>query len=277
MEEYGHIYEIGGELVMGYSDNIHFAPTETAYLFQTLRIVRIKRGGVDWQIGNGLFSLGEGDIVLFNNIVPRKIVRLHGNGPLNYDLFGFSPALFSDPIVPRLYYGKQNRIIRGESEGAEKIRFLLDELRAELVLDNKYKYGVVGSLLHLILIHAARLVKLSDEAAPGRGDTQAAVARATQYIQTHLSEKLDLSLLAGMCGYSGEHFSRSFKKYVGTSVNAYIANVRIENALRLIAQGRDSVLSAALQSGFNTSSGFYKAFKRHKQTSPLKLGARKPI
>lgn len=271
MEIFDYTYETDNNFIIGYSDNVHYKPTDIAFLFKTFRIIYVKKGTVDWQIGKEIFTLNAGDIALFNNITPRRILKVNPDNPLNYDLFGFSPYLLTDPIVSALFYGSHRKIINSEKNNTDKLYDLLNELNTEIISNHPYKYKQIKNLLYVILINIARLIELSDTDITNHKNTQCAIAQATQYIQNHLSDNLNVPTLAKMCGYSNEHFSRSFKKYIGISVNNYIANVRIENALNLIINQNCNVLTAALQSGFNTSSGFYKTFKKLKGTSPLQF------
>lgn len=271
METFDNMYEIDHNFIMGYSDNFHNTPIDTAFLFKTFRVIYIKKGVVDWKIGNEIYTLKTGDIALFNNIVPRRILKIYPNEPLNYDLFAFLPDLLTDPSIPLLYYGNHPKVISEKNGNTDKIHLMLNELKTEIASENKYKYELIKSLLYVTLINIARLANLSDKETQNRINSQRVIAQATQYIQNNLSSNLNVSTLAKMFGYSNEHFSRTFKKYTETSVTSYISNARIEKTLYLITTENCNVLTAAIQSGFNTSSGFYKAFKKHKGSSPLKF------
>ncbi|MCK9480087.1 MAG: AraC family transcriptional regulator [Firmicutes bacterium] len=261
MEVFDKTYETDRGFIMGYSNQTNNASTDITFLFKTLRLIYIKKGVVDWQIGNEIYMLREGDIALFNNISPRKILKIYS--PLSYDLFGFMPNLLNVPLIPLLFYGESTKVIIGKN--TEWIRLMLNELSAEIASENVYKYELIKNLLYVILINIARLAGVSEK---GHKNVKTVVAEAAQYIQNNPSSDLSLSSLAKIFGYSNAHFSRTFKKYTAASLTDYIANVRIENALHLIHSKDFNVLTAALQSGFGSSSGFYKAFKKHRGHPP---------
>ena len=56
--------------------------------------------------------------------------------------------------------------------------------------------------------------------------------------------------------------TRRFKRYCGTSINAYLQQRRIEAAMVALRHSSDSVLSIALSCGFNDVSWFSRCFQR---------------
>ncbi|HBE12790.1 MAG TPA: hypothetical protein DCY74_01330 [Clostridiales bacterium] len=269
METFDYTYKNNHEFVIGYSHIVHDKPSGASFLFQTCRIIFIKEGMVDWKIGNKIHTLSSGDIALFNNMMPRKIVKIYNNQPLIYDLFGFSPCLLTDPLVSSFFYGDHCKVMTVENKNSNQTYFLLHALKNEILTENKYKKDSIEKLLHIILIHIARGIDISITDKCNQNHPQMILAYAIQYIQNHLASNLTVSNLANMYGYSCGHFSRLFKKHIGISVNRYIVSARIENVLQMISTENCTVLSAAFKSGFNTSSGFYKAYKKYNESSPL--------
>ncbi len=96
------------------------------------------------------------------------------------------------------------------------------------------------------------------------------MARCLAYMEEHLDEKLPVSELADMLGYSLYHFCRVFKSIQGVSAGAYLRERRLEAAAKAILNG-DSVTEAALAHGFDTPSGFNKAFRQQYGTSPTQF------
>lgn len=80
------------------------------------------------------------------------------------------------------------------------------------------------------------------------------------YLRQHYSEKILLSDLAEQFFLTESHVARLFKKHMGESVMNYLHRVRIENAKRLLDEGR-SVKDAAQTVGYDSLNNFYKHFK----------------
>lgn len=84
----------------------------------------------------------------------------------------------------------------------------------------------------------------------------------------HRDPNLSLSKLAGSIGASSNHVSQTLNETLGMSFFDYINQWRIEDAKREIILAEDSILNIALAVGFNTSSSFYKAFKKETGKTP---------
>ncbi len=100
-------------------------------------------------------------------------------------------------------------------------------------------------------------------------DTRQLLQECLEYIDTHVTEALTLEELAGHSGYSPWHFSRLFQWTTGLSVMSYVRARRLAYAAYELGKGR-KVIDVALDYGFETHSGFSKAFRRLYGCSPEK-------
>lgn len=94
------------------------------------------------------------------------------------------------------------------------------------------------------------------------------IRKVTYYIETHLDDELDVLVLAKVAGYSHFHFCRVFKVHMGESVMSYATRLRLERAAGQVSVGKKSMINIALDAGFQTPTGFLKAFKRRFGTTP---------
>ena len=81
------------------------------------------------------------------------------------------------------------------------------------------------------------------------------------YIDAHLEDSLNIEILAGEAGYSKYHFARMFKEASGIPAVEYIRQRRFIRASEEILHG-SRIIDAAIVCGYQTHSGFCKAFKR---------------
>lgn len=88
-----------------------------------------------------------------------------------------------------------------------------------------------------------------------------------RYINTHYTENLTLDSLSEQFSISKSYLAHEFSKCFNMSIYQYILMNRIIYARQLIAQG-ESMLSVALQCGFNDYSNFLRAFTRHTGRTP---------
>ncbi len=88
------------------------------------------------------------------------------------------------------------------------------------------------------------------------------------YIEEHLDETLDVMQLAKIAGYSHFHFCRIFKLHVGESVRSYMTRLKLERAATEMTYADKSIITIALDAGYQTPTGFLKAFKARFGTTP---------
>lgn len=109
---------------------------------------------------------------------------------------------------------------------------------------------------------------------------QQKIQDALDYIEENIASPITAQELCDRCHYSLYHFYRLFENATGMPVMQYILRRRLLWAAWEIAQGK-SVLQAALRYGFDTASGFYKAFRRELGMPPSRFAAvfrlRKPL
>lgn len=89
------------------------------------------------------------------------------------------------------------------------------------------------------------------------------------YIEQNLKTDITPEELAHMAGYSIWHYQRLFAQVVGVPLAAYITRRRLDRALAEINVNRKAI-DAAMEYGFDTYAGFYKAFLRMYGCSPKK-------
>lgn len=88
-----------------------------------------------------------------------------------------------------------------------------------------------------------------------------------QYIEENIKEKLTTECIAKKMGYSEYHFSRIFKEEMGLSLMEYVKERRFIRAIEDIMSGK-RILDVAIEYGYETHSGFTRAFKKRYGFSP---------
>ena len=89
------------------------------------------------------------------------------------------------------------------------------------------------------------------------------------YIEQNLKNDITPEELARMAGYSVWHYQRLFAQVIGVPLAAYINRRRLDRALEEISVNRKAT-DVAMDYGFDTYVGFYKAFLRMYGCSPKK-------
>jgi transcriptional regulator of acetoin/glycerol metabolism len=96
----------------------------------------------------------------------------------------------------------------------------------------------------------------------------AAMRRVREYVETHMSESIDLAALAGIAGLSLYHFARAFKQSVGMTPHHYLVQRRVERAQEMLARVELSLAEIALATGFADQSHFARQFRQRFGMTP---------
>lgn len=89
-----------------------------------------------------------------------------------------------------------------------------------------------------------------------------------EYINTHLSEDIDLNRLAEQSGFSRWHFHRVVSAFLGEPVGSFIMRMRVETAARLLRYTELPVQEISWRVGYDTPSSLSKLFKQFYGISP---------
>lgn len=238
------------------------------FVSPTLRILRFIEGSAQWKIDGTVQCFCHGDIIILNNLNKRNIHKLLSEY-ITYEMFDFYPSFLSNDQLWTIFYLDIHKIVPASDESFNKVNFLLDCLRKEILYSaDTYQIFSIQHLLDLITLEFNRNIKLQHNV--HFNESFFNIAKSVRYISENFCENLSIQSLAQQYNYSAEYYSRIFKKYLGVSPIQYIIGLRLENVLQLIRTENMTVLDAAYQSGFQSSSAFYKAFHNHYETSPTK-------
>ncbi|WP_437317381.1 helix-turn-helix domain-containing protein [Sorangium sp. So ce385] len=92
--------------------------------------------------------------------------------------------------------------------------------------------------------------------------------RIEKFVDSELSSNFGLVDLAGMAGYSPDHFSRLFKHAFRQTPYQYVLSRRIERAMAMLRDERLSIAEIALACGFSNQGHLTTAFKRRTGMTP---------
>lgn len=92
------------------------------------------------------------------------------------------------------------------------------------------------------------------------------------YIENHLEEDINLSVISNKMGYSEYYLSKMFKKEMHMTVMEYVRKRKLVKASESILNG-DKIIDVAIKFGWETHAGFTKAFINEFGFSPSLLKA----
>lgn len=117
-----------------------------------------------------------------------------------------------------------------------------------------------SALLEILGEIADRHIRLLASTRPISKETDK-VKRAKEYIEAYYSKNITLDELAGVSGFGTYHLLRVFRSAVGLTPHAYLIQIRIEAAKKLLLSGATAA-ATAVSTGFVDQSHFHRHFKR---------------
>ena len=109
--------------------------------------------------------------------------------------------------------------------------------------------------------------RVSAAAEPEKQEERA-ITGITRYLQEHLAEEISLSVLAEQFHLNPQYISQLFKSEIGVNFLAYLTNIRMEKAKKLLLTTSASIAEVAEQSGYGDYRVFTKVFKKSEGITP---------
>lgn len=119
---------------------------------------------------------------------------------------------------------------------------------------------------HFLLATAASLA--SDLGEGGAYHNVHLVRKAIRIITERFSEKLTLQQIADELEVSYSHLSKCFKQVSGSSFNAFLLDIRMQEAVHLFSTSKLGIAEVGKQVGIDDPYYFSKSFRKYASMSP---------
>jgi len=243
-----------------------------------IEVYYVHSGSVKHAVGNRLYFLKAGDLLLINKEVQHKVEHEDFvRNPVHRVVVRFETSLIPkknfDRKVSPLGFLQNTAAIRitlNKGDRAEAT-YLFNKLLNEMIIQNLgYRNLVVNYLLTFLVLTNRAFKSVDRKAEPQEGSGRKTVETIDQvltYIENNLSSKLSLRDLANKASLSLFHFSRLFKNVTGWAPHQYIMNKRILEAKSMLSNTDEKVTSISYKLGFELSS-FINTFKKESGVTP---------
>jgi AraC-like DNA-binding protein len=188
-----------------------------------------------------------------------------GDGPLTHLVCGFlATEDHRNPLLASLPSLLKVNIAEGVSRDwiESSVRFAAEELGKGEVTSSS---PVVGRLSELLFAEAVRSYAAGlpeEEKSWLKGLDDPYVGRALAALHDRLDEDWTVEALAGEAGLSRSAFVERFTEAVGLPPMKYITTSRLQQAKKLLRDGRLAVAQVAAKVGYEAEEAFNRAFKR---------------
>ncbi len=100
------------------------------------------------------------------------------------------------------------------------------------------------------------------------------IADAVSYLTEHYADRITAHDLAGILGIGRTTLMTEFKRYIGTTVNEYLTQCRLKNAIKLM-RGGATIQKAAEQCGYADGCCLIRVFKKRFNVTPMEYIGKK--
>ncbi len=170
---------------------------------------------------------------------------------------GHLPALLFDRLPPIIH-------IDGNSDHAAAFRWSLERFNAEMRNAGLGRSLILSHLAPIMLLQMLRLYVGSSPVEENwlRALAHPRLSKVLEAMQTDYKRHWSLDQLAELAQMSRSGFALVFKKTVGVSPMAYLANWRMQIACGLLQRGDQSIATVTTEVGYDSESAFSTAFDR---------------
>ena len=242
----------------------------------SLEINFCSNGEGEYIISDTRYPIQKDDIFIINNLEYHMARNLSGDTRLM--VIVFDPELIlagsNDYQYVRAFYewktGFKHRL-PGKLFATDEIKGILHSIQEEW---NRQAVGwrlVVKSLLLMLLALIYRQFEKSSGYSEEIRHFQSAYAKlspAIQYMEEHFKENIPLAVLAQESHMSVNYFSSYFSNTMNITVSEYLIRMRLTHACTQLLTTGNSILSIALESGFENISYFNRVFRKAYGVSP---------
>ena len=224
-------------------------------------LIAVLEGSVSVVAEGSKIELGYGEAAI---IPPFCYHSIYTDGKSNYKRI---TALFGSGMIPPEIYG--DFTLKSESTfvaSHSSLGPMLDLLRRTMMESElaKYESFLAGCLVQLLYVYTYK------ESRSYEVNTDPRVRSVTEYIDSHLCEKITLDQLSEHLFVSKSTLCHIFREEMKISVKQYVLQKKLAYAARLIGEGA-SASSAAESIGYDNYANFYKVYKKTFGASPRRV------
>ncbi len=231
-----------------YRNTLHVFPP---HFHNNVEIFIVKRGRYKVSRNNNEYEVIDNTICVFDS----------------YDIHGYTSRLeddFDDCVIivptkfilPSVKTGKiiANPLIT-DSVLCDKILSLADEY-----INEHNSIEVKTAVINLILTLINEKLQFVENQAKNDDIT---MRKILNYIYDNFAKDVSLVQIAKELGYTAEHLSRVFHKYIQMSIPSYINRLRVEYVEKLKTKPNSKLSNCIYEAGFNSIQTYYRARKQY--------------
>ncbi len=165
--------------------------------------------------------------------------------------------------------GGKIRVVNLNAKAQKRLIQMVEEMPQQEKAEKEFGSDIeLNARAALLLVELNRLV-LEYHEQTGKKTRPKLVESIIDYVAEHLTEPISLEMLSNQFFISSKYISSVFHKNMGMTLREYIISKRVENAKKLLSEGKN-VSEACELSGFGDYSNFIRTFTMIAGISPGK-------
>lgn len=232
----------------------------TLHWHDRMEIIRIKKGNMTVEYCGNRIPLKQDEMIVF---LPRTAHKGYTTDAfVEYDVLMLDVRFFYNETavclekLPQIYNGNV------------KFETIISERKTVRCVDEICKNKNLDSLEITSLVYRLLYLLYEDHLTEIGTDQKSSAMQFVDYIEENFALDLNTAMLSRKFGYSNEHFCRKFKEATGITPMTYLKVFRLEQALKKLKAGDQSINQIAAQCGFYDSNYFTRCFKAHYGVPP---------
>ena len=224
---------------------------------RSIEIFALFEGELEFYVDEARYSLRPGEFMLVNSNEIHSIFSPKRNQTvvLQIPLTTFEKYYTDEKFI---YFSHSSRL-----QDEEVMHLLRDMYHTYHEKPCGYELKVQGQfyMLLYILVTKYRETDVNEKVIQNSRKLDR-LSQITAYMEENYREDISLESLAEIFGYSATYLSRMFRKYAKTNYKACLDDIRLEHAVKDLADTRRPIGEVVLRNGFPNSRAFVKVFKK---------------
>lgn len=236
-------------------------------------LVYVMSGQAECVINGEEQTLDEGEFVLLNS------EDVHLARPLGDSCCSLLFVIFSLEYIKQFKNSVDGMLFNIDAVGGirQSVGGLLGKIAESYGNSSAYvsmlQIAYVNQIYYLLLEHCVCYRRLPNSSGIPKRDFSYAKT-AISYINENYSREITLDEISSIVNLSPSYFSKYFKKVTQVSFSEYLANLRLEKAIRDMLDNNTSVSAAALKNGFANVKSFITQCKKVYNCTPAQYKKR---
>lgn len=248
----------------------------TPHWHREIELIYVTSGTINLGVNDRPYTLSAGELVLINGGDIHYVLASPGSERI---VFQLDPIFFANLDTDHLNIQELFRLLEPFSPdwqpGQEAfVRNLLMECYQEESQQMPgYQFKIKANLLEL-LVYFLRVVpkregEVKNSEATQNQDVLEKLDQVFTYVEEHYREKIKLTEVAQLIGYSDFYFTKFFKRNTGKTFITFLNDYRIDKAKWLLINSTANVSEIITQIGLENDKTFYRLFKQSMGIAPL--------